>query len=85
MPEDVLRVAGNCRGAPDIGCRCHGQKIRNRFDPHASRRRKYEGNHHQADDVVDEKRGEQPAEEDHSRQQMMRFQPGHDQLCDPIE
>ena len=48
----VLRVAGDCRDGPDIGCHRHRQQIRHRIAPQPDGQFQHEWCHHQANRIV---------------------------------
>ena len=83
--EHVLRVAGDGRNAADIRGRCNREQMGQRANPHAFCRGQHKGYHDQADDVVDEKCGQDAAREYDRRQQMVWLQARHHQFRDPVE
>ena len=83
--QHVLRVAGNGRHAADVRRGRDRQQVRKRRQPHTLGNGKNERHHDQAHDVVNEECRQNPAGEDHRRQQVSGLQPPQHQLRIPLE
>ena len=77
--HDVLRVAGDRRGRPDIRGHRHRQQVRERPASHRQRQFEHQRGQHQTDRVVDQEGGKDAGGRDHRAEQDHRAsRPLHD-------
>jgi arylsulfatase A-like enzyme len=83
--EHVLRVAGDRRHAADVRRRRHRDHVGHDRDVQAPRHLDHDWRHDQADHVVDEKGGQDPAREHDGRQQVVWVQARDEPAGDGVE